>query len=209
MIIFFKSLILFILLVGMWLGFKFLFVSLRSIESPHYQVIEKYKNIELRKYPAIILASVDLSGKQLQVLPVGFKKIADYIFGNNNKAQRIAMTAPVLEIGSNDSWQVAFIMPAKFTMHDLPKPIHSEIKTSKRPGSQYIVLRFSGSIKYKNLSYKLKEFNDYLQKNNCTTFGEPVFAFYNPPWTLPFLRRNEIWYQIKQSCIKNDKDVDD
>jgi hypothetical protein len=206
---FINAFIIIITFLGLLLGFKFLFISLRSIESPNYKTLEKKGNIELREYPAMILASIVVEGKQIPALSIGFKKIADYIFGNNSKMQRIAMTAPVLQIGDNSNWQVAFIMPAKFNIRNLPKPAHSELNLRSHAPGKYIVLRFSGSIKYKNLNLKLKEFNDYLLKNNCAIFGKPVFAFYNPPWTLPFMRRNEIWYKIKGSCIKSDKAFDE
>ena len=136
--------------------------------------------------------------------------IADYIFGNNLSSQKvsmtapvtqqasekIAMTAPVTQQGDGKSWQVRFIMPARYTMETLPKPNNPAVKLKEIKAKRFAVIRFSGLAGQDSLKRHTARLQAYLRSNNLEALSTPTYAFYNPPWTLPFLRRNEIMIEI-------------
>ena len=110
----------------------------------------------------------------------------------------IQMTAPVEQAESSHmSWKINFIMPKKYTMKTIPKPNNKAVILKAVPAKRFVVIRFSGTASKKNLEKNLKNLKQYIKDHQIKTIGEPKYAFYNPPWTLPFLRRNEIMFQIK------------
>lgn len=184
-----------------------------NVEQAKYTVVEKRGNIEIRDYASMIVAEVDVSGTREESINQGFRMIADYIFGNNlaakkvamttpvtqQKSEKIAMTAPVTQQGDGNSWNVRFVMPANYTMQTLPKPNVSAVKLKEIPSKTFAVIRFSGVAREKNLKKYTLELQDFIanQRLNATTV--PTYAFYNPPWTLPFLRRNEVMIGIEKN----------
>lgn len=180
------------------------------VEQPKYQVVKKDGNIEIRDYPSMIVAKVDVTGQRDPALREGFREIANYIFGNNlssrkvamtapvtqQASEKIAMTAPVSQQGNGKNWQVRFIMPAKYTMQTLPRPNNPSVKLEEIAAERFAVIRFSGLAGRASLDGHTKELEAYLRTNNLKALGVPTYAFYNPPWTLPFLRRNEIMIEV-------------
>ena len=181
-----------------------------NVEHPKYSVVKKDGNIEICDYPSMIVAEVDVSGERDPALNQGFREIANYIFGNNlssrkvgmtapvtqQASQKIAMTTPVTQQGDGKNWQVRFIMPAKYTMQTLPKPNNPSVKLKEIDSEMFAVIRFSGLAGKASLDRHTKELEAYLRSNNMKALGAPTYAFYNPPWTLPFLRRNEIMIEV-------------
>lgn len=177
------------------------------IEKPKYITIEKNGAIEIRDYEPTIIAEVSVQGERKEAIREGFKILANYIFGNNHsknpasvtakqEGQKIAMTAPVQQIKGIDSWKINFTMPSKYSIDSLPLPNTDKIKLIKIPKEKRIVIQFSGSNTDENIQKHLQILLDYCEKENITINEEPIFAFYNPPWTLPFLRRNEIMFKL-------------
>lgn len=177
---------------------------------PKYTVIKSSGNIEIRKYPALLAAEVTMQGERYQAINNGFRVLADFIFGNNSKNTKIAMTAPVIQQGTKiamtapviqqqagDGWLVRFVMPDTYTKDTLPTPNNKEVMIITVPATEYIVIRFSGRNTDRNIQDHLALLLKYAQDNHLTTIGTPVMAFYNPPWILPFLRRNEILIELK------------
>jgi effector-binding domain-containing protein len=181
-----------------------------NVEHPKYKVSERSGNIEIRDYAPMIVAEAEVKGERREAISKGFRIIADYIFGNNTAAQKvpmtapvtqqgsekIAMTAPVTQEGGGDTWRARFIMPSKYTMETLPKPNNPAIELKKIPGKRFAVIRFSGTAGEENLKRYNKELDDFLSAKRLTPLSPPTYAFYNPPWTLPFLRRNEVMVEI-------------
>jgi hypothetical protein len=184
-----------------------------NVEQPKYQVVEGSGDIEIRDYAPMIVAEVVMSGERRDAIGKGFRIIADYIFGNNTAAQKmpmtapvtqqdnakIAMTAPVTQQGDGSTWRVRFIMPSSYTMETLPKPRNPAVKLKEIAAKRYAVIRFSGMAGEDTLKRRIKELREWVTKNNLTSLSGPVYAFYNPPWTLPFLRRNEVMVEIPAS----------
>ena len=106
------------------------------------------------------------------------------------------MTAPVIQEGNGKLWKVRFIMPSQYTLDTLPKPNNASVKIVQLPARRFAVIRFSGVPDNEDLKERTEQLIDWLKKQNLKTMGEPVYAFYNPPWTLPFFRRNEVMIEI-------------
>jgi hypothetical protein len=184
-----------------------------NVEQPKYQVVESSGNIEIRDYAPMIVAEVDMPGERRDAIGKGFRIIADYIFGNNTTAQKvpmtapvtqqdsekITMTAPVTQQGDGNTWRVRFIMPSSYTMETLPKPHNPAVKLKEIAAKRYAVIRFSGMAGEDSLKRRTKELNEWVGAKNLAPESDPVYAFYNPPWTLPFLRRNEVMVEIPGS----------
>ena len=139
-----------------------------------------------------------------------FRLIAAYIFGANTpnakiamtapvqqqSSQKIAMTAPVTQQTAGDSWTVRFIMPSNWTLETLPAPHDTRVTLKPVPANRMLVIRFSGSASDSQIKTKTDELRRYAADKMLATVGEPLLAFYNPPWTLPFFRRNEIMLEL-------------
>lgn len=181
-------------------------------EEPNYKVLQKEKNIEIRQYPSVIAAEVEVSGTGEGAANQAFKILAGYIFGKNLNRDKIAMTVPVTEsvssekiamtvpvtsVNTEGKMTMRFYMPSKFTLESLPEAVDKRIKFSKLAEARYAVIRFSGFAFEDNIAHHESELRQYLKDKGLTTEGKAVRAFYNPPWTLPFMRRNEVWLPVQ------------
>ncbi|WP_201555834.1 SOUL family heme-binding protein [Psychrobacter sp. 72-O-c] len=110
----------------------------------------------------------------------------------DSESQKIAMTAPVSMQQTNGKWRVKFVMPSRYTMQTLPKPNNPDITITELPVKTYGVIKFSGLAGTKKVAEKTKTLRSWMQNQKLTVTGSPELARYNPPWTLPFMRRNEI-----------------
>jgi hypothetical protein len=106
------------------------------------------------------------------------------------------MTTPVLTEGNNNTWVISFIMPDNFTLATLPKPNNKEIKIISLPREKYAVIVFSGLIRESSYQEKENLLNKFIKEKNLKSSGEIKIARYNPPWTLPFFRRNELMIKV-------------
>lgn len=193
------------------LAFTMLGPLMSNVEQPIYQVIRSERNIDIRQYAPMIIAEVEVQGKRKEAVGGGFRMLADYIFGNNTVQQEIAMTvtvqqqnsekismtAPVQQQSQNGAWKVSFVMPSKYLIDTLPKPNDETVALKEVPAKTYAVILFSGLNSNENILLHEKQLMQYVEINQITTVGSPKYAFYNPPWTLPFLRRNEIMFEVK------------
>lgn len=180
------------------------------VEQPDYDVISTRKKVQIRQYAPAIIAEVAVQGERQEAIRAGFRLLADYIFGNNTVQQKIAMTAPVqqeksLEISmtapiqqqaSADTWKVSFVMPSAYRLEMLPRPNNPRVTLKEFPGKRAAVIRFSGGSSSRNLRQHEEALRHDLAEAKLTAVGAPIYAFYNPPWTLPFLRRNEIIIEL-------------
>lgn len=181
-----------------------------NVEQAKYEVVESHGAVEIRDYAPMIVAEAEVSGERKEAINQGFRIIADYIFGNNSPkqnvamtapviqqpAEKIAMTAPVTQQGDGNSWKVRFVMPAGYTMDTLPKPNNDAVKLEKVPGKRFAVIRFSGMTGEESLKEHTDELNAFIRGKNLNALSQPTYAFFNPPWTLPFLKRNEVMVEI-------------
>lgn len=182
-----------------------------QVAEPKFKTLSTQGKFEIREYVPVIVAEVEVSGERKAAINEGFRLIAGYIFGGNSPGQKIAMTAPVLQQrGENiamtapvtqqargDVWKVRFVMPELFTLETLPKPANERVKLIAVPAKRFVVIRFSGSQTDRNMRPHQDKLLSYVREHSLLTTGEPIFAFYNPPWTLPFLKRNEVMLELK------------
>jgi len=207
--------------LGRWIRPSILLIALiftgaaMAIEEPKYSVLEKTPPFELRSYAPMILAEVRVEGDLDDASSQGFRLIAAYIFGQNQVSEKIAMTAPVaveeqavksakiamtapVNIESNaGQWTVSFVMPSEYTMDTLPKPLNSKVQLRQIPAVKRAVITFSGFSNHQKVAEKTLELEEWMKTKNLQATGTPKFARYNPPWTLPFMRRNEIQIDVR------------
>jgi len=181
-----------------------------KIEQPKYTVVETHGDVEIRDYAPMIVAEVAISGEREKAISEGFRTIADYIFGDNASAlkvpmtapvsqqasEKIPMTAPVTQQGDGTSWEVRFVMPASYTLATLPKPKNPAVKLVEIGGKRLAAIRFSGVAGKNNLKRHRQELQEFVAQQGLQPLSSPAYAFYDPPWTLPFLRRNEVMIEI-------------
>lgn len=186
-----------------------------ATEEPKYSILEKEPPFEIRAYEPVIVAEVQVDGDLDEASSQGFRLIAAYIFGQNQVNQKIAMTAPVtiedqvpksakiamtapVGIESNaGKWTVSFVMPAEYSMETIPKPINPQVQLRQIPALKKAVMSFSGFYNGQKVTEKTLELEQWMRTRNLFAAGAPNFARYNPPWTLPFMRRNEIMINLR------------
>lgn len=184
-----------------------------NVEQAKYTVVESDGAIEIRDYAPMIIAEVEVSGDRTNAIRNGFRIIADYIFGNNIASQKVAMTAPVSQQMSekiamtapvaqqgtaSGQWKVHFVMPSAYKIDTLPKPRNKAVKLKEISGKRFAVIRFSGLASQEKLDKEQKNLERFITQHALTPIGQPTYAFYNPPWTLPFFRRNEVMIEIQK-----------
>ena len=201
------SIIALILIAGVLAG-----PVMSNVEKPDYKVIQSEQNIEIRQYEPMIIAEVEVDGKREDAIREGFRLIADYIFGNNTvqrdiamtapvqqqESQKIAMTAPVQQQSTGRSWQISFVMPSKYSMETLPEPKNDRVRLKEIMTKKFVVIKFSGTNSNENVTEHENQLMNYIEANQIKIIDSPKYAFYNAPWTLPFMRRNEVMIEINQ-----------
>jgi hypothetical protein len=179
------------------------------VERPEYTVEASDGAIEIRDYAPMIVAEAVVNGERRAAIREGFRLIAAYIFGANKpnakiqmtapvqqQRQTIAMTAPVTQQAEGDAWTVSFVMPKSWTLDTLPAPTDSRVSLKPIPARRYVAITFSGRAGDASIEVRTAELRRYAADHKLETKGEPLLAFYNPPWTLPLFRRNEIMLEL-------------
>jgi hypothetical protein len=182
-----------------------------AIEEPSYRVTEKAEPFEIREYSPLIVAQVEVPGDLSEASSAGFRLIANYIFGNNIAVrdgglttaepapEKIAMTVPVIAEGKGDqkTWLIQFVMPKQYTMDTLPKPNNPQVKLVPIGPQKLAVIRFTGFVGDDKVQEKTAELMAWIKSRNALPLGNPRLARYNPPWSIPWMRRNEILIPIQ------------
>jgi hypothetical protein len=167
-----------------------------EIEEPKYELVRTHAGFEVRDYAAHVVARTKLGSDYQQSLSAGFQRLSGFIFGGNARGSSIAMTAPVASTVSNDQWVVTFAMPAAYSLTTLPKPNDARVELVEVPPQRAAVLSFSGWVSRDKMLAKERVLREQLAASGLAPEGPAVLAQYDPPWTLPFLRRNEIQIAI-------------
>ena len=172
-----------------------------DIEEPAWHLLDQFDSVEVRYYEPSIQARTTLadSGET----SAGFRRLAGFIFGDNSASQKIAMTAPVQETLVEGSPIMAFTMPGQYSLSDLPEPEDARVSIEEVPAKTVAVIRFSGWASGSRVSGKTEELLASLDARGIEVIGDPSLNQYNPPWTLPFLRRNEIMVEIVEPTLSS------
>lgn len=160
-----------------------------AIETPDYKVLEQEGKFELRDYPAMTVARTAMGDGD-------FMRLFRYISGGNAAEQKIAMTAPVLVQHKGDDGGMSFVVPRKVAAANVPAPKGSEVSVDEIPAAKFAAFTYSGRRTDSNEADALAKLRAWMEKKSLRAEGEPVYAYYDPPWTLPFLRRNEVMLRI-------------
>lgn len=178
-------------------------------EEPKFTRRQLTDTVEIRRYGPRIAAETTVLDDENRARNEGFRRLAGYIFGGNRRDQSIAMTAPVSQqsargqqiamtapvvqaAGGEDGWVIRFFMPSKWTMETLPAPKDDRVRLVTVPPETVAVLRFSGDRGPKAVAARTAELLKILRDKEIKPAGEAEAWFYDPPWTVPMRRRNEI-----------------
>ncbi len=189
-------------------------VGVREAEEPAHSVVARMNGVEIRAYAPRIAAETTVEGTEMEARSTGFRRIAGYIFGGNTKGGSIAMTAPVAQsggtsiamtapvaqaVGGANAWSIRFFMPAKYTLETLPRPNDPLVRLVPVPGETMAVLRFTGSTDPATIASRQTALREALRSTPYKPSGEVVAWFYDPPWTLPPFRRNEVAVPVTET----------
>lgn len=166
------------------------------IEQPEYDLLEKDGNIEIRSYRGFNIAEIEK--ERGEDMNSGFNDIFRYIGGDNEGGRKISMTAPVINEARGDKMTTSFVMPRSIPFEDLPEPSDPRVKIRRVEEGTYGAIRFSGvwsQEKFLRMSGHLKL---WLESKGYEILSDVLVARYNPPFTPPFMRRNEILYEIRK-----------
>ena len=212
-------------LASITLGLGILWITpAMAIEEPKYEVIVSDAQFEVRHYAPVLIAETIVEGDMDAASSKGFRLIADFIFGNNlssdtDKKAKIAMTAPVTvepqsskiamtapvtvepqaaesNMKSAKTWRINFVMPSQYTLANIPKPKNNAVSLREVPSKYFIVHKYSGFNTVSRVQTKTDETVEWAIKRSYKMIGTPQLSRYDPPWTLPMFRRNEIMLEI-------------
>lgn len=190
-------------------------VGIRSgTEEPPFTVQRRLGDVEIRRYGARTAAETAIAADEEKARNEGFRRLARYIFGGNTSQTKIAMTAPVAQQqgqkiamtapvaaqrGTTGEWVIRFFMPADHTLETLPTPNDERVHLVTVPAETVAVLRFTGIASPEAIAARTGELLAALRRAGLDSVGDPVTWFYDPPWTIPFRRRNEIAVGVRDA----------
>ena len=192
-------------------------VGINTVDEAGYTIALKDDNFELRDYAPMVVVETTIDDDFESAGNKAFRRLFAYISGDNvanseiamtapviadpalkGAGKDIAMTAPVLQQHSEGGWRYAFVLPADFTLETAPRPLADTVKLAEVPAKKVAVIQYSGFWSEENMQNKTSELNDWISANKLLPLSKPRWAGYNPPWTLPFLRRNEVMIDVRQ-----------
>ena len=185
-------------------------------EAAHAVLLED-DAFELRKYDDALVARTVTTGEYGQAGSAAFRRLGGYIFGKNqsresvamttpvfreassakSQSESIAMTTPVLQQELEGGWMSTFVLPSEYTLETLPIPNDPEVEISRLPGAKVAVVRYSGFISPKSIAKHTERLQAWLTERGLTAISAPRSAAYDPPWTIPFFRRNEVHIEVE------------
>ena len=195
-----------------------------AIEEPTFKVLVSDGSFEIRQYAPMLIAETLVEGDMDEASSKGFRLIADFIFGNNQvsdsqikskiamtapvtaepQSSKISMTAPVtleptsaaMTMQTAKQWRISFVMPSQYTLENIPKPKNNAVRLKEIPGKYFAVQTYSGFNTLARVQRKTDETLEWAGKRSLKMIGTPQISRYDPPWTLPMFRRNEILVEI-------------
>ena len=182
-------------------------------EEAKYSVVLKEGDLGLRRYDPQIVAETIVEGEFNEVGNEAFRRLFGYISGKNRKkepipmtapvsqereGEKISMTAPVNQEQKGDQWSITFLMPSHFTMQTLPEPVDERVHLREVPERFMAAITYSGIWSRKRYELHKATLLDWMKAKQLEQVGEPVYARYNPPFTLWFMRRNEVLIPVRE-----------
>lgn len=186
--------------------------GIRTVEILDYEIVEKEGRFDVRQYDDYWVIRAEADGSYEESRDQAFRKLFAYISGKNRqeekismtgpvlqqeKGEKIAMTGPVLQQKSETGWSMEFVLPSKYNDSGPPEPLDAEVSVVKVKGFKAAALSYSGSLGEDKYRDKVEELLAEVKSRGLNMSGEPFSAGYDPPWTIPFLRRNEVLVRIE------------
>lgn len=189
--------------------------GISTTEEAKFKVIDKEGHFQVRLYEPVMIARVTVKADNFQqAARAAFDPLYKYISGANIRQQKVSMTIPVLTerepqtikmttpviVAAQDDpkiWEVAFVLPADFTLENTPKPTNPEVVVKWRDDLKVAVVKFSGKLNPKTETEYQQKLEAWIKTQGYTSKGTAIVAAYNPPWTLPMFRRNEVQIPIE------------
>ncbi len=187
-------------------------VGVRNSAEASYTVILQDEDFEIRLYQPMLIAETVIDANYANSGSIGFNRLAGYIFGNNRqqekiamtapvyrepRGEKIAMTAPVLQQKVSDQWLMTFVMPPEYNLNNLPEPLDPLVSIKSVAGKKVAVIRYSGSLSEESINEKAHQLHNWLLQKSYKPLSPARSAAYDPPWTIPALRRNEVHIDIE------------
>lgn len=171
-------------------------MATQKTQTQQYTIIQTEKDFQIRFYPSVAMATITSAAKSYKELGSnGFKKLAGFIFGENESRQQIAMTSPVHMHINDDVSAMSFVMPAQYNKNNIPKPLNREVVISNSLDEYVAVVEFGGFATDKEIALNTKKLENALKANSINWHGNFRFLGYNSPYQL-FGRKNEIIVSI-------------
>jgi hypothetical protein len=178
------------IIAGFWLVSN----SRASTETPEYTVVKKDEKFEVRDYPELIVATAPMKENMDQ----SFRQLFKFITGANEGSQKIEMTSPVLIDSKKEQRTMSFIVPKETVAKGVPKPTGENVTLGKIEAARFVALRFPGRRSAETETKALEKLQAWMKEQKLEPKGEPMFAYYDPPWTPTFMRRNEVMLRIEK-----------
>ncbi len=187
--------------------------GVRLNEQPDYEVLVTQDDVEVRRYKKTVIAQVTIQGEHDQAIKAGFQTLANYIFGENEEQSTMEMTAPVFQQNTTSNqylgvtaplfrehngsgWTISFVIPEKFDFDSVPDPVDSNIRITEMPERKTAVLRYSGNNNEEKMREAEVKLNEWLTSSGMKAKSSIRWAQYDPPFAIPFLKRNEAQIDI-------------
>ena len=189
--------------------------GIRTAEEAGYEVLGEYGQFEIREYKELVIAETSVDARYEEAGNIAFRRLFAYISGKNvSKAkidmttpvmakegasidgEKVAMTTPVLGERQEQGWRYVFILPGSYSIETAPVPSDPLVTLAVMPKKKVAVIRYSGSWNEESMRQKSKELVNWSRTNGLKPESKPRSAGYDPPWTIPFLRRNEIMIDV-------------
>ena len=162
-----------------------------AYEEADYEVVKQNEVYEIRKYSDRLAIETEISNQGSS-----FRKLFNYISGNNENNEEIKMTTPVTQIEKKGSMTMQFYLPSKFNKDNIPNPSNSDVKILNIKGGYYAAITYSGRASNKNFIKHKNILENQLKKDDISILSQPIKATYDGPFTLPMSRRNEAMFKI-------------
>ena len=181
--------------------------GIRTVELLDYSIVEKDGNFDIRQYQDYWVVRTEVEGEYRKSTREAFGRLFRYISGDNKQQTKIAMTGPVMQKQQGEKismtgpviqqkkgagWVMGFVLPSKYNESVPPEPLDSQVSTVKVAGYKAAAVRYSGNLSEELFDEKKKQLLKLLSDKGLQPVGDVFSAGYDPPWTLPFLKRNEV-----------------
>ena len=189
--------------------------GVQSVEEASYQLVQKDEQFEVRDYAPLVVAETRVNADFKEAGNTAFRRLFAYISGENETNEEIAMTSPVIaESGSNDSgekiamtapvfsqkegeaWLYKFVLPDTYSLNNAPRPLNPDVALTETAPTRVAALRYAGRATAKAQASNAIKLIDWVESQGLVAQSEPRWAGYNPPWTLPPFRRNEVLIDV-------------